>query len=157
MTTVLDSGRDTAVGGHAMTRRRFRSTHRVLACVCLALVAAGCPERTAVWIEPESTAERLVFAVGRTPGGPPLRQLSQLTVYPCADDAVHRPVWSINDVGATASPRRITYGQVPRGFAASIAAETLTPGCYRVLINGTGNQEFSVRHDGSIDVEGTVM
>jgi hypothetical protein len=48
------------------------------------LITAGCtPQADDLWIEPGSTADHVVFGIGKTRVGPPVDQFGVLRVYAC--------------------------------------------------------------------------
>lgn len=117
---------------------------------CVMLV--GCPEKSAIWIEPGSTADHLVFGVGRSRHGPPPKNLHGISVVPCGKESQlpSSAVWTLARSADSAVPRRITYGEAPPGFVSRRQAEALRPGCYRAEDSGSGQIEFTVNSDGTV-------
>lgn len=123
-----------------------------LLAAAMTLVLLGCPERSAVWIETGSTADSLVFGVGRTAHGPPPANLHGLTISPCnADGTSKTAAWAIARTSATPVPGRIAYGHAPLGYTTIAGPLPLTPGCYLAADAGSGRFRFYVRIDGTIE------
>jgi hypothetical protein len=129
------------------------SSIKRVASLVLLLALAGCPQRTAVWIEPGSTASHLTFRVANRPGGSGHVAVAGLRVDPCAAAPDYRSpgAWVISGMmGTSDSTHRVTYGIVPAGFEEAHPADSLVPGCYRVTISGTGRAWFIVSEDGRV-------
>jgi len=127
--------------------RRARARALLLA-GCLALTA--CAGRNAVWVEPGSTAARVVFRVANTPGGAaPIDFFYGLTVATCEGGRV---MWTMRnaDTQSAARPIRIVYGEPPAGYVSATGPLPLVPGCYRATVSGPASTEFVVRADGSV-------
>lgn len=122
--------------------------------LCLVLVA--CPYRSAVWVEPGSTAEHMVFVLGKADNHPePPLQLYYFGVYPCPfdDESWGQPeqaVWLIEEAGNASVPRRVVYGVDPPGYKTVRGPAPLTPGCYRARDSGNGFVEFEVLEAGGV-------
>lgn len=112
-------------------------------------VLAGCPQRTAVWIAPSSTSERLRFEIGRSRGKRSAVALSFLRVQSCGFSPA-RTYWSIYSAGGTVSLDGATFGIVPSGFTEDVPPAPLESGCYSVQITGTGNSQFQVLKSGLV-------
>lgn len=116
------------------------------------LILVGCPERSAVWIEAGSSADSLVFGVGRTAHGPPPANLHGLTISPCgADGTSETAVWAIARTSAAPVPARINYGLAPHGYSTVAGPTPLRPGCYVAADAGSGRLRFEVKVDGTVE------
>jgi len=108
--------------------------------------------RSAVWVQPGSTATHLVFRISSRRGNEKPIWIGAFRVDRCGDDgsdATSAGLWVIgNDSGGPVS--RITYGAVPPGFTQYKTPLQLRPGCYRVTISGTGRTEFEIQSDGNV-------
>ena len=118
------------------------------------LLATACPEETAIWVEPESTAARLVFGIADRRGGTRPVSVGVLRVSPCsADDDNRAATWIIEPVEETQRLGRVVYGAPPSGFISSLGPKRLSSGCYHVVISGTGHTTFIVSDDGAVHEE----
>jgi hypothetical protein len=120
--------------------------------------ATGCTMRkSAVWVEPGSSVQHLVFGVAKSRGGSePVAHLNYFAVKTCyATGAVQRTLWESRGQVPSGQhpPTRIEYGTAPRGFVNRVGPTPLRPGCYEGLISGngiSGTARFNVTADGSI-------
>ncbi len=125
--------------------------------ILLSVASTSCPRRTAVWIIPGSTLERLEFGVSNKRGGTRAIEFVVLTVYRCEKANDLSPtalVWGVGpasvDLTRIVWPTRIVYGVVPPGFQSEQGPESLRPGCYRAAIGGTGATQFEITVDGQV-------
>ena len=138
-------------GGSRMGRinssrlRRCRS-----GAVCLLLIAVGCPQETAVWIENGSTLERLVFRVADKRDSDKIVEIGVLRVNSCSLPDSGAGSWVIGGRSGTVPVQRIVYGEPPPGFASYMGPDPLAPGCYRVSISGSGRTTFLVDSGGGV-------
>jgi hypothetical protein len=58
--------------------------------------------------------------------------------------------WIATGLLGTAPVERVVYGERPRGFITDVGPHPLAPGCYTIVISGSGRTSFT------IDTEGTV-
>jgi hypothetical protein len=129
-----------------------RPIGRIALPTLVALSLAACPTKSAIWIEPGSTATHLVFGVGETPKGPPLTELPVVAVFPCgmsSDDPAHA-VWVITHDSAGPVPAHVTYAERPAGYVTRKGPTPLERGCYRAAIAGTGTVTFQVDSAGKV-------
>lgn len=118
------------------------------------LLATACPQRTAIWVEPESNAAHLVFGIANRRGGTRLVSIGVLRVSPCAaGDDNQAAAWIIEPVEETQRLGRVVYGVPPGGFMSSLGPKRLGPGCYRVVISGTGHTTFTITDGGAVQEE----
>ena len=115
-----------------------------------AVFLLGCPQRTAVWLEPGSSRSTLAFVISNRRGNTNGIGIEGLRVDRCDANVDAPPQWMIVGTYGTASAHRIRYGQLPEGFSTARQPEALSTGCYRVTISGTGRLRFDVRSDGSV-------
>jgi hypothetical protein len=137
---------------------RLKSAARVALLVAMGASLSACPERTSIWLDGSSTAQQPVFGLARERHRPklPLANLQVLMVTLCADNGASgwRPLWQM--VGADPNsrgpvPTLIAYGKAPSPrWATTVPAQTLSPGCYRAEIGGTGWVRFDITPNGSI-------
>lgn len=115
------------------------------------LLVTGCPRRSAVWVVPGSTAERLEFGIGPARGDSTPIHLGGFRVYRCdGPSAGAGALWTVGVESADA-PRlnRIRYGTIPPGYE-GLEPVPLEAGCYRAAIGGTGTTRFVVYEDGNV-------
>lgn len=136
--------------------RRFRKRTCLL---IAALVCACTSKRTEISIEPNSTADSLVFRVGSAKGLRPT-SLGILRVDECAvllssrgtfpDPS--RAAWVMEAVpGQAPRVNTIVYGYPPKGYRDLQPAHSLRrPGCYAATISGTGAVGFEVTTTGLV-------
>ena len=123
--------------------------HRLrLAVPILLLALTACPQETAVWIAPGSTASDLTFLFGRDQGRE--RRISIFVRVDRCDRIAQgghggESMWMVQ-----IDTSRITYGETGPGAWAESPARPLTPGCYHVMMSGTGGLVFSVGPNGAI-------
>jgi hypothetical protein len=125
-----------------------RTTTRLL-CLTLALGSASCAEsidaNTDVSIAPESRAGHVVFVIES------LSTFYGLSVFPCGSD---RSLWTIGRGGGTSlPPSHIVYGQAPTDFQEQAPAQPLPPGCYRVVVSGLHETQFTINPDGTVSAD----
>ena len=113
--------------------------------IALSLVA-GCMRRSAVWLEPHSTAEHLRFGYGATQGSSePLADLQWMRVSACGVGPRERGVgervlWlaSGSAIDPAARVGTVAYGEPPHGLVTREGPKPLAPGCYVLSISGNG-------------------
>ena len=126
----------------------------------LVLGTTACPQRTAIWIEPGSTAANLVFHVAHGLRDPEGRINPFVEVWPCTafehmslDDSIDHRVWAAT-AQADTPVRLIRYGDVSpavqRIETPGPAPRELAAGCWVASTEGTGYVTFQVHHDGSV-------
>lgn len=120
-----------------------KNVRAVAALLSMSFLAA-CPQPTAVWIEPGSTAEDLTFVLGTERGDEELLQ-TPLQVLACDAPSYNDPLW-FADVDAS----RVVYGRSSPGVESGMDARPLGPGCYQVDITGAGGVRFQVGEGGSV-------
>jgi hypothetical protein len=119
--------------------------------IALMPLLAACPQRTAVWVEPGSTAAHLTIGVGKKRGQPGGADIGVVRVYRCDGAATGEgAMWAVGPSSGTGDVRQIVYGQTPAGFVSNQGPQPLTPGCYRIDVSGTGKTEFQVGNDGTV-------
>lgn len=126
---------------------------RYLLVLATSLMLGGCPKETAIWIEPGSTSERLVFRVSTERGKDTPTEFYVLNVSSCPEPNVPaRTYWvlSASDTGPAKPPTRIIYGVAPEGYRSEVGPFALTPGCYQAAVVGTGRTKFLVGADGLV-------
>ena len=150
---------DALPGTHLLVRRqRSRRTVRRtvvggrLAVVAVAVIVAlaACAGRNAVWLDPASTPERVVFRISNGPGSTaPPSYFYGLTVMSCGGNVV---LWTLRNSETTSAsrPARIVYGEPPRGYYSADGPRPLRPGCYRVAVSGPATTEFRIGADGAV-------
>lgn len=138
-----------------MTWNRLIGT--VLSLATIASQGACTMRDSAVWLEPGSTAENIVFGIGAERGGTaPISNLNYVAVRTCDSAAVAQQTrWQVRGEvqDGERPPARISYGVVPRGFSEEHPAEPLGPGCYEVLVSGHGisaSVRFAIQPNGRI-------
>ena len=129
---------------------------RVGALLASTVLLLGCPKRSALWIEPGSTARHLIFGVGKTRHGPPLSSLQGITVVACGRESElpNSALWSLGKSSDGPVPTRIVYGVDPPGYTSHGAAPPLITGCYRAEDSGSGRVEFVVHPEGTVTERG---
>lgn len=136
---------------HARLLRRLIGRMRRAAAVAGLICLAACPQKTAVWVEPGSSASHLVLGIADSRGRRGPVAIGAIRVYECGgDDSGPGAMWVVGPRGGTADIRRIVYGTTPPGFVSDQGPRALTPGCYRVEISGTGSTEFTVDAKGAV-------
>lgn len=133
-------------------------TSRPIAAALL-LFLAGCPELSAIWIDQGSTTAHLVFRLADKRGGTRPPFVGVFRVDRCVPDTTRpgpRPMWGagVGREAKNAELSKIQYGVLPPGYEKLMGqadtALTLTPGCYRATMDGTGSTTFDVLPDGTI-------
>lgn len=136
-----------AVRGHPIVAKRVSV---LLACIVL----LGCPKRTAVWLLPESTANRLGFGLGPTPGKATNGYVNLLVVQHCGNygqkDLVLWAVGSASTHRDEGLPARLFYGDSMPGFITTVPPQPLGPGTYIALTDGDGALHFRVDQSGDV-------
>ena len=123
------------------------------------MVLLGCRERTSIWLDSSSTAERPVFGLGQRWHHPELtlQGLATLIVRRCQDlrnpDA--RPLWQVVGLYGPSDrvpvPSLIEYGTASAPeFATRVPAQSLGPGCYLASVSGSGRVRFTIDKTGKI-------
>lgn len=122
---------------------------KILLVALIALALTGCPEETAIWVEPESTASRLVFGVSRERGAVTPINFGVLNVSACETRDAY---WVLSSTGRRVEhPLLVEYGVVPPGFVSDVGPRPLDPGCYLASVVGTGRTRFIVGEDGAVE------
>jgi hypothetical protein len=128
-----------------------RALMEVLRPCVLLVVLAGCPQKTAVWVGEGSTASKLAFRIAASRGGSDGVEIGVVRVEPCSGTGTGGgAAWVIGPKVGTARFSRVEYGSAPHGFVTEQGPIPLAPGCYRVIVSGTGRAEFQVSSDGSV-------
>lgn len=114
----------------------------------LLLLLTACPQETAVWVAPGSTARNLTFVLGHKPGRE--RRISAfLRVERCGDYARYgynrEAMWLVQ-----VDTSRVTYGQPGPAAREDMQARPLVPGCYHAHVSGTGQTAFTVDSAGAV-------
>ena len=133
----------------------MNATFRMVS-VSATLLLTACPQNSAVWIQPGSTRDHLVFQLsGDHRSRPQTVYSGSIRVERCLTASETRP-----DLMWGAAPRNtavltsITYGVMPAGYEPLMnqpsKAKVLTPGCYFVGTSGSGNLKFDVLPSGDI-------
>ena len=124
-------------------------------------VSAGlltaCPERTAIWMVPGSTANHLEFEVGRRRGHPDPAAFRYLTMTAC-HGATKGFLWSVSQDASRRDVRgvsRVRFPKTPPGYGHYGPTGPLLAGCYEASVNGSGRTRVEVQSDGSV-VESSV-
>lgn len=139
------------MGDHTVLPSHRWQRRRRLGAICLCLVALGCPKRTAVWVEKGSTIERLAFRISDKRDGHRLVAIGVLRVNLCAlPDTGRDASWIVSPADGTPPVERLVYGETPPGFRSEVGPDSLTPGCYRVSISGSGRTTFQVDSGGAV-------
>jgi hypothetical protein len=116
------------------------------------LVLTACPKRNAIWLVPGSTADSLVFAIGKTRGAAePIPDLGGLVVYTCSSNSSsgQHTVWDIAPSEThTSMPPQVTFGETPPGYVSRTAPEALRAGCYTA--SRGANVSFTVLSGGAV-------
>lgn len=118
---------------------------------------AGCPNRTAVWIRPNSTAAHLEFVFGRETGHQARIRFYSLRIQGCGSPSPTDTTtfWMIGEpaTGKPSYPSSVEYGVVPAGFEEMVSSAPLRPGCYMARTGGSGSVRFVVAADGGIEFD----
>ena len=122
---------------------------RSLTTALLVLMLGGCASGNAIWVEPNSTAKRVVFRIARTrEATAPPSFFYGLSVITCSGNRV---MWTFGGMSNTApTPPQIVYGKPSPGYTTREGPRPLRPGCYRAVISGAASVQFVVRRDGSV-------
>jgi hypothetical protein len=127
----------------AATRRgeRWRTS---MAAAALSLVVGGCASAglaNAIRVDAAVPARPAVVISGAGDSTGTPFPFYGLVVSRCQSDSV---MWQIGASADVASPTRVEYGVVPRGFTEGVPAHVLEPGCYTVYISGPAHARFTV-------------
>ncbi len=122
---------------------------RLLPSALLVLMLGGCASGNAIWVEPNSTAKRVVFQIARSrEATAPPSFFYGLSVITCSGSRV---MWTFGGASNTApAPSQIVYGKPSPGYTTRAGPRPLRPGCYRAIISGGASVQFVVRRDGSV-------
>ncbi len=122
---------------------------RRLLSALLVVLLGGCASGNAIWVEPNSTAKRVVFRIARTrEATAPPSFFYGLSVITCSGNRV---MWTFGGASnAAPTPSQIVYGKPSPGYTTREGPRPLRPGCYRAVISGSASVEFVVRRDGSV-------
>ncbi len=131
-------------------RAAYRRVGKVLS-ICVFLV--GCPRKTAVWVEPGSTADHLVFRVSEWRGGSDPIWISVFRVdrfLPASGE--YEMHWGFGAAPEGAPDlAQIVFGERPAGTeplqGLGPDAPELAEGCYLAWTTGTGSATFLVQQD----------
>jgi hypothetical protein len=123
-------------------------TSRVASALLAVLVLAGCRERTAIWVEPGSTAEHLTFVVGPEEGEE-ARLAALLRVYECGNPGRRFYTGDAYWI-ASIDTSRVLYGASTWTVRPQIPARPLTPGCYHASTDGGAEVAFVVDEAGEV-------
>lgn len=139
----------------SIRRRMTTATRWWIWPACLVLL--GCPQRTALWLDPDATLNRAVFILGRDQGHPQAVEVGLVRVDECGalGGGTYPPVssakWFLEATVEDVSVERLTYGSVPPGFTEASNAGDLELGrCYVVSVTGDGTLRFQVAEDGRL-------
>ena len=110
-----------------------------------------------MWVEPDSTVERLIFRFSDELYGDEPVPIYVMRVDSCKtlgiiDPALKPPpIWIIStDDEASAEVNKIEFGVAPAGWRTTAGPTPLTPGCYLAGAGAGTRLAFSVGPDGSI-------
>ena len=125
------------------------TSSRRLRLATLALALAACrPELEVALASPRETAGALTFSVTERDAPRPRYHTVRLL------DARDRTIWQLRaePFGTGASPSRLRFGVVPRGFVAVVPAAPLGAGSYALVVTGAarGQLRFAVEADGRV-------
>lgn len=116
------------------------------------LLLGGCmPQDNELWIEPGSTADSLVWGVGKHRGGAPVDQFHVLRVSRCDGPHIGEgAMWVLSLSDDVPALERVHYGETPVGYTSDQGPLPLDPGCYQASATTGGLVEFHVLEDRSI-------
>ena len=133
---------------HSLEGELLMSLRRAFGLVPLLLLAA-CPRRYAVWLEPDSTVQRLSFGVGANRHAAEGIEVGLFLIATCGDhdaavqnpgmfgpERLKRVPWSIVSTEALRTLTELRYGQVPAGFRQISEPAKLGAGCYVAEASG---------------------
>jgi hypothetical protein len=121
------------------------------------LLMGGCQYPARLFLAPDSPRHQPAFFASYR--GERLAKVEEFAVMPCRPRELQRPLWRIHFAGGpvdSLQPLRITYGQLPQGYAETRTPEPLVPGrCYTAITAGpsAGMLEFTLGSTGQA-VEG---
>ena len=116
------------------------------------VLMGGCQYPTRLFLAPDSPPRQPAFHA--TYRGERLARVEEFAVMPCRPRELQRPLWRIHFAGGpvdSLQPLRITYGQVPEGYAETRTPEPLVLGrCYLAIAAGpsAGTLEFTLQSTG---------
>jgi hypothetical protein len=117
----------------------------LLALVCSIGAGACRPQANELWIEPGSTADSLVFGIGKKRGGDPVDQFGVLRVYPCEGNQVGSGAnWVLFQQEEGPAVRYVVYGVTPPRYRTGEGPLPLNTGCYQAIATTGGIVEFNV-------------
>lgn len=116
------------------------------------LITTGCTSQAnELWIADGSTADRLVFGLGKTREGEPVDQFGVLRVYECGGSPVGEgAMWVLSQAQTGPAVQRVIYGETPSGYVSGQGPRALSPGCYQATATTGGIVEFHVLPDRTI-------
>ena len=128
---------------------------RNLFLLALLLLVAGCPRRTAVWVEEGSTREHLVFRVSDERGSDHPLAIWYVRVDRFVPESqTYEIMWGFSFATSPPEMTRVEYGVVPHGAKSMVPSEAgaplLAPGCYQAYTDGTGRSVFEVEAGGVV-------
>lgn len=133
-----------------MTKLRSMNTSRGRRVLTLAIATAalGCGAyNNAVTLAPSPAPDSIVFRISGVKGPPsPARDVFGLSVVQCGTE---RSQWTIAAGGTTTMPSLVVFGRPVEGFEVRTPAQTLTPGCYEVLVSGAKPLRILITPDGN--------
>lgn len=138
----------------ALQLREMKMRYGVsLALVGIAILVTGCPKQTAIWVEEGSTSTRLLFRIASERGAEVPVNFQVLNVSRCESGERYWVISSTHE--GVSPPLQVQYGVVPEGYATSVEAKPLGPGCYLASVIGTGRATFTIDDEGGIRAENT--
>ena len=100
---------------------------------------AACPEKRAMWLDPNSDAQDVVVFFGETRGVKRPRALRSLFVDACnsSNSGDSRPLWSLRAIGDSIPKlEHVVLGVVPRGYRGEPTNLASLPNCIVVSSEG---------------------
>jgi len=135
---------------------------RSLAAGSLSILLCACPKQSRISVDPASSADALVFRLGRGNSGASPISFAILRVDRCrtmlATPGVFPPpdsaAWVLEAViGDAPMVSKVIYGQSPAGYVSRGLADPLDrPGCYVATVSGTGVVAFEINARGQVTV-----
>ena len=130
-------------------RRLLPRHRRWIPVAALPLVLAFSCGTGAMWVEPGSTASRMVFRIANTNRtGPPRVPMGTIAVNRC--QSWSDIMWEIEPVRDSASVERVVYGVVPPGFRERTPPKPLDVGCYIAHVESGAETWFEVDSVGTV-------
>jgi hypothetical protein len=159
---VVNEGAPISSGQETPLRSRQSGATRRALMVLSIVGLTACPQETAVWIPPGSTAGNLTVHFGRDHGRNREVALGVVRVHKCADSigaggraADAGAMWVLYATDRRAPMvSKVRYGEALPGFRSTVGPVSLIPGCYFVQISGTGVTRFRVASNGTVSDEG---